>query len=524
MEMQLRPPATPQWAGSGERRGLDPLGMQNESIELYQSLVPGLGNVTLRMRYYGLYAWLAYTYAQEVGSDDPELWRHFLRRGEALYALVAVAAKDSEGVAGSDWAKREFAEAAGSGISLGATESDSVPHLQQAYGAFGAAYGSPLYALEILFVQPDHNIPVASPKLGERLARSFAEAAGTAADTFREAIVNRYVTSAALESMMPLAPSRIDAESEERQCYEEIILNLSGAERHVARRDTLRLILELAAQSEELPDVLAFRWSMYTGRLPNGEQLCLSTEELLRRREEWWLYHANDLMHVCLEALLGYMLELLEKQFAGGVSMDALVQHATNAVLESLPHSNTTWREFMQQTGLMESGASDTSDRDRVLVETLLRGRHGAKGEALADYAVDALRLLAILHQGTGNHQEVVKHRFGKRNPNVSRTLLSEITFLERNAEAPLRDTLSRLLSERILRRHLWIAVQKLRFQNAYTFLVDIDNGRLVLRRKDGPVFTNPRISPAIRFLRDIHLLSDDGITSLGREALATTV
>lgn len=56
--------AYPEWTDYRHKSGLDPLGMQNSSINLYQRLLPGISNVTLRMRYYGLYAWLAAIYAR----------------------------------------------------------------------------------------------------------------------------------------------------------------------------------------------------------------------------------------------------------------------------------------------------------------------------------------------------------------------------------------------------------------------------------------------------------------------------
>ena len=41
--------AYPQWTDYRTKSGLDPLGMQNSSINLYQRLLPGISNVTLRM-------------------------------------------------------------------------------------------------------------------------------------------------------------------------------------------------------------------------------------------------------------------------------------------------------------------------------------------------------------------------------------------------------------------------------------------------------------------------------------------
>lgn len=52
-----------------------------------------------------------------------------------------------------------------------------------------------------------------------------------------------------------------------------------------------------------------------------------------------------------------------------------------------------------------------------------------------------------------------------------------------------------------------------------YTFLIERDEGKLRLRGKDGPVFTNPRLGPAITFLKDIHLIGDQGLTEYGAAA-----
>jgi hypothetical protein len=93
--------AYPEWTDYRDKSGLDPLGMQNSSINLYQRFLPGISNVTLRMRYYGLYAWLAGIYAHRSGSTDIRKWQQLIRRAEALYALAAMHGKDDAGVSGN---------------------------------------------------------------------------------------------------------------------------------------------------------------------------------------------------------------------------------------------------------------------------------------------------------------------------------------------------------------------------------------------------------------------------------------
>ncbi len=55
----------PYWAKSGNFvRGRDPLGVQNSSISVYATLLPGMTNLTLRLRYYGMYLWLLDEYGK----------------------------------------------------------------------------------------------------------------------------------------------------------------------------------------------------------------------------------------------------------------------------------------------------------------------------------------------------------------------------------------------------------------------------------------------------------------------------
>lgn len=100
----------PEWTEYRTKNGLDPLGMQNSSVSLYQTLLPGIGNVTLRVRYYGLYAWLSWVYAQRIGDTNPESWKRFIRSAEALYALIAQRRGGETGVAGIRWAGRKLVE------------------------------------------------------------------------------------------------------------------------------------------------------------------------------------------------------------------------------------------------------------------------------------------------------------------------------------------------------------------------------------------------------------------------------
>ena len=69
--------------------GLDPLGLQNPSAQAYSYLLPGLNNVTGRIRNYSFYCWLLAEYAKRIKSSDPKEQKAFIRKAEYIIALIA---------------------------------------------------------------------------------------------------------------------------------------------------------------------------------------------------------------------------------------------------------------------------------------------------------------------------------------------------------------------------------------------------------------------------------------------------
>ena len=68
--------------------GLDPLGLQVTSEATYTTMLPGLSNLTNRLRYYGFYCWLIdFYFKKEKKGNQTEQYR-FIRRAELLIALL----------------------------------------------------------------------------------------------------------------------------------------------------------------------------------------------------------------------------------------------------------------------------------------------------------------------------------------------------------------------------------------------------------------------------------------------------
>lgn len=132
------------------------------------------------------------------------------------------------------------------------------------------------------------------------------------------------------------------------------------------------------------------------------------------------------------------------------------------------------------------------------------------------------MKLLAILHTRLAG----LRDRIAEVAPVLAegefvRSLVTELRFLDANREVPLAVMLTRLVKQRVLDRHLWVAIQKFRGQQGdYTFLFEADEGLVRFRGMDGPVLTSPRLASAIAFLQDLHFLGNDGPTEAGIELL----
>ncbi len=511
----------PEWTTKAEKRGLDPLGMQTTSVALYQLLVPGISNVTLRMRYYGFYAWLAQRYAQEVGDTSVERWCLYLRRSEALYSLIAVSTGGERGVAGVDWASRAFAASGPEVVFHSATDrSEGEPqYLKQKFGAFGAAYGSQLLDIGVLEVVPGHGVPVPTRRIGDKLAHAFAAAIGASADVFIEAAKAGTIGKSALPMLAPMLPSRIAATGSERDLYEELLLVGDPAQkpRATSRSLSLRLVLRIAGDLQASRRVDSLRWSLYASQCGDAPALAALGAEEDQQRFAWAMYQANDLLHVSYETVLKLALDILGGA-PNGMPYEALVAQTVSRLVSALgSYSANSWNELIASLALAEDPVSEKDPMSELMLQRAAFRCSRPEVVTSDDSARCSVLLLAVLNKRFGK----LLDRIARELPVLSqgdylRSIVTELRFLDEHATERLESLLARIVKHRVLERHRWVAIQKFRGPGDYTFLIESDDGRVRLRQKDGPVLTNPRLSTAIAFLEDIHLLSANGPTPSG--------
>lgn len=511
---KLNRTAVPVWTQISKKRGIDPLGMQNSSVSIYQRLLPGISNVTLRIRYYGLYVWLADRYSRDVGDTNAATWQQTVRRAEALYALVSQAKGGERGVGGAEWAQKRLVAANRGRLNF---QDDTEPgnethYLQNAWGVFGQAYQSQLIEIGLMERHTHHDISTTASGLGHELAKAFARSAGDLGELFLRTISRGWTTLNELEQMAPLAPSCIP-QGKELDCYEAVLFggSSSPASRNEMRGNTLKLILLWADGVGRSPRPDELRWSMYSGYLPIGAPWAL-TGDLENHRLRWAVYQANDIAHIAMETLLMGLLAHLEA-YPAGCSHEELIEHAVSTTSAQLPGAND-WSTFVAAQEL----SPDASDQHHPGSEWNLT-RHSWLSVSKHDMSTGeqcaaAVRALAVLQRRMAPYKSEIAAELSKLNPRGFRSLLTELDFLGENSSLALHDMIRRLFLDRVLRRHLWVAMRKLRFHGDYTFLFETDEGLIRKRGDDGPVWTGPRLGNAITFLEDIHLLGAKASTT----------
>lgn len=513
----------PKWTEIRNKRGQDPLGMQNSCINLYQELLPGISNVTLRVRYYGFYAWLSFSYSQNVGDTDPETWKRYIRRFEALFALVAKKNGNEDGVAGANWAVAKLAESTKDVIQfhVDADPGSRTHYLKQAWGAYGAAYRSQLFEIGIFEHANDHEIPILS-QIGLQLSEALMQEQSSVLEQFWKCIEQGSVNILDLAMFASLLPSHINKDSTERRMYHQILFPDDGtsSEGALKRKKTLNLILILADQKKKPISANDIRWALYSSYISEDKELILPAH-LIEHQKFWWVYHASDLSHICFETLLKYTLDLLESH-RSGISLKALIAEVVENIISQMKTEKVdhqTWDEFLNTFNLAKNASSRKEDS---ITELNLSNRIMSSGRLLENYkakdALDALRLLAILHLRIKDLEESDREHFAGPNYSAIRSIWTETHFINEIRHLELPKFLSRLLEERIVRRHIEVAMRKLGTQGDYTFLIESENGLIRLRAKDKPIYTTPRLGSALSFLKDIHLVGDEGLTDIGKQ------
>jgi len=509
----------------GERlsfiRGLDPLGLQNTSDSTFSMLLPGLNNVTGRIRYYSFYCWLLDEYSKRNGSTNPEEQKGFIRRAEYIIALSSQYYDgDASGVPGSNYASKEINvhNITNHNLQGGTFKPDgstAETYWNYSFGAFGQYYLGSLRDIGVVNNREQvGNIYVRTNSIsenvisGESLANAFDEnITSPIKKLFFDCIETGFVNDIQLKSILTeLNLTHVPSNTSEHDLLVKLLLQKDyplriEEEPSTFRNQTLGHLLKfLSTEVENFYDRI-FVYHAYNEKgLIDGEKNYSLTG--------WYYYQFNEFWHFSNTSIFSGTLSHLES-IAGPnwLLLSNLLTEVTDEII----------KEFIEQ-GLLEDGNSSLKN----LLETLdpneynfLNSASEANGIKKASSA-----FLLMFSQYLNNKDELISLKEYSENNDLGKDGEGSTYFLTQFANKLSQDAhqfIFEYLYKNIIYRHQYIAFRKIRggSQSTQKFIIEDQHIRYLGNFEAG--YTGPRLGRLIGFISDLGIIdSDNRLTKQG--------
>lgn len=500
--------------------GQDMLGMQNTSIATYAKLLPGLTNLTRRIRYYGFYMWLLEQYAKTKGKVSVLEFQRFIRRGELLLAFVMTYNQTEQlGVVGSLYARKKLQKGEDPiDIAAGADRDNEDIYWKYSSGAFGQYYHGALTDMGLIAPSEKENrISVCTPHYGRELANLFENTINLSTrERYLEAIDRGSVSREELFDLgKEFSLTAIQPNSKEWKFYVEMLFGkdyptieaLSG--QTTFRLETILLYMKYLENQEQFVSAGSFPRSFHYRQWDFKPFIDYTA------CKGWHYYALNEFTHYILETILWVFLVDLKSQVS--IPLPELVKTFTESAYSSLLGSlkidgdltNINFQEFSKE--LYQIGFTPGFYTDEI-------SRTGE--EAPFEGCVHALKALAIIYHHD-KHQIAELQAYARKHGMYRSGDATELlSWIQKNEHHDLSTFIKKLLLQHIISRHIEVAMRKMRNRDENTLKFILEDNILRPMYIVGPVWTSPRINSLHQFLVDLKLVEGVMLTDLGSKLL----
>lgn len=487
--------------------GRDPLGFQAASVRLYTSLVPGLTNVTNRLRYYSFYCWAVWQFERIHHTTKEDRWIEFIRRCEAAIALACQIgdAPNAYGMAGSDWGRQEAADPSKKMFDLiKPTErpGEDGQYLKAKYGNFGQFYTASMLEMRMIQGVSDRVYGVTG-SAGKALAMAVQDEHADACGLILKAVKAGRISRSDCEAISDaLHPSYLDPTSEEARLL-KVFLQGGRADDPTAdaRRTSLRNVLGVVSDAKGDFDLRRELYVQHRQVKPASQ----ASENLTR----WRAYFLNEFCHIALEVWLNAIVGL-SNRVAEPTSVEELATSlAALAVADGEASTDNA------ATAL----ATKSLGEDHDLGADLLAVASVKKMPDVAAIMGSTKLIFSLWHRWRGNSD--VRNELSLATAE-GRSAEGILRFLDLHPDENARTTVAKLIKKFVVSNHLTIAGQKLATGGRFTYRFTLDDGCLVDGVLGEYTYTQPRIENLLRFSYDAGLIDAGSglITAAGTEFL----
>jgi len=495
-------------------RGLDPLGLQNTSDSTFSILLPGLNNVTGRIRYYSFYCWLLDEYSKRIGSTDPkEQWK-FIRTAEYIIALSSqFYVGDNGSIPGSNYSKLEIQnnEIDLHDLNAGIYKPDGTTantYWNFVRGAFGQYYLGSMRDIGII-INRDSEAGIytrTSSKAegfisGEMLAKSFATNIDSEkSDLFFDCISKGKISEDQLKGLLPdFNLTKVPNGSEEESQLIQLLIQKDYPLRIEEDPSTLRkrTISHLLNFSNSKPTSFNDREFIYTAYNRKGSRENKAEESLFG----WYYYQFNEFWHYANTSIFNGVLDSLEdsygpnwtplRQFVDGIGKSVIDMFKTENLLDD---SDDMVSDVLSKLELNEHDLfkkiSKKKKIEKVFYGILL---------IFSQYLNNKTSLVSLKEYGD-------KNDLGKDGEGPGYFL----TQLKAKTSMSVFDFINEYIFKHIIYRHQYVAFRKIRGGGLSTQKFIIEDQHIRYLGNFDAAYTGPRIGNLISFLKDLNILSTD--------------
>ncbi len=511
----------PFWAKSGNyTRGRDPLGVQNSSISVYASLLPGMTNLTLRLRYYGLYLWLLDEYhklpAESPFREDFNSQYTFIRRAELIVAILMRSKFPNEqSIIGSNFAKENYNDFKDSGtfnIRKGAdknkdTERYSV-YWDYISGALGQYYAGSLIALNLIEMR--EGFFLRTEEKGVELANAYRTSIShNAVELFLKRIIEGKLKLSDIDKLEEFAINQDYKDTDEGKFYLNMLLSDDG-KKHTnrngivpqQRKETISIFLRFLKEQENN------NWE----NLPKVEYInFLANPDVNEAQFGWYYYYLNELTHFCIESIFWGLLHEMDKGSYTIKQFSDYIEHKVHPEILNL--LKTKEAKTIEESLILIQGNRNALD-DLPRIEEEIKNKNPFKVISLSIIFLQRLynENLQFLDQAK---TYAITHSLDDKNGNAL-SIFHE--YIESKTSLKTNDYISNIIIK-LINDHTRIAYAKMGNGDKNLLKFIVEDNYLIHIETMKPNFTNPRLRTLYNFTRDLGLvdnkskLSDSGKT-----------
>ena len=513
MAFSLETSLSPFWAESkGFINGRDPLGIQNSSVSIYAALLPGLNNVTDRLRYYGFYCWLLKKIEdKKIIFKDKQEHFNYIRKAEYILAVyMSECEPEQQGIAGSAYAIRKANEAKSNGISFIDIKSGAEKHKGTdkgtvfwdfSAGILGQYYAGSLQSnytgLGLLRISEGYYfITEEGRKLGEAYGKTICN---DALQLFDETMKIGSLRFDHVKRLADFSISKIELTSDEGKFYANMLFSSDYSLRTdtiaetTYRGDSLLLFLDNMADFEGERGYQSLPEMLYEQNGLIGKTNCTDASI------GWFYYYCCERMHISLEYIFDNILKEIEIK---PLTITQVNEELTETFIRTYKecYKSYTGTERLQE--VVEFLVEEDNDYIGIM-------HHNPKGESL----LYALEYFLLTYKTVKAHQErFEKFANNTRTRDKNGTALDLVLYIDKNLHQPI-DVFFCELCVKLINDHLAVAYAKMGNGEEQVHKLLIEDNMLIHINNIEPRLTTPRLKTVRNFLRDlgvIHIGDDE--------------